>query len=421
MEALADPARAKGAIRRIADELGVHPEALRTWVKKAQIDQGTWLGTTTDEAQRIKEPALEVRELRRANAIPKSASACLARRSVSARPVDLPVHCDQEGGVWGLADLQGAHWRRSQDRPEHVTHARRSRSPSARSLRDEALKAEISRVHKNQLLGAGGLQDARDAGPTRDCRASRCRSRGPLYRRTPHAVERLMADLGLRGVRRAKSPRTTRSAPREQCPADLVKRHFSAFRPNELWVADIPPQAGGTPSYVRTFSGWVYVAFVTDACSRRIIGWQTSTSLYTDLALDALRMAVWQRKRQGADLSGLVHHSDRGVQYRSIRYGQALSECEAVASVGSKGDSYDNALAEALNSLYKAELIRNQGPWEDIDAVEVATAEWVHWFNTIRPHSAVGLRTPSEHEASWVPDVSQNSQKQSQPATTGTR
>ena len=109
------------------------------------------------------------------------------------------------------------------------------------------------------------------------------------------------------------------------------------------------------------------------------------------------------------------------MQYRSIRYGQALADCEAVASVGSKGDSYDNALAEALNSLYKAELIRNQGPWEDIDAVEVATAEWVHWFNTIRPHSAVGMRTPSEHEASWVPDVSQNSQKQSQPATTGTR
>ena len=170
-----------------------------------------------------------------------------------------------------------------------------------------------------------------------------------------------MGDLGLRGVRRARSPRTTRSAPREQCPADLVKRHFSAFRPNELWVADI--------TYVRTFSGWVYVAFVTDVFSRRIVGWQTTyRPACTDLALDALQMAVWQRKRAGADLTGLVHHSDRGVQYRSIRYGQALADCEAVASVGSKGDSYDNALAEALNSLYKAELIRNQGPWQDIDA-----------------------------------------------------
>ena len=133
------------------------------------------------------------------------------------------------------------------------------------------------------------------------------------------------------------------------------------------------------------------MAFVTDVYSRRIIGWQASTSLYTDLALDVLEMAVWQRKRSGADLTGLVHHSDRGVQYRAIRYGQALSDCEVVASVGSKGDSYDNALAEALNSLYKAELIRNRGAWEDIDAVEAATAEWVHWFNTIRPHSAIGM------------------------------
>ena len=153
-------------------------------------------------------------------------------------------------------------------------------------------------------------------------------------------VERLMGDLGLRGVRRAKAPRTTRSVSKDQCPADLVKRHFEAFAPNELWVADIPPQAGGAPSYVRAFSGWVYVAFVTDVYSRRLIGWQTSTSLCTDLALDALRMAVWQRKLPGADLSGLVQLSDRGVQYRSIHYGAALAECEAVASVGSKGDSF---------------------------------------------------------------------------------
>ena len=145
-------------------------------------------------------------------------------------------------------------------------------------------------------------------------------------------VERLMRDMGLHGIRRAKSPRTTRSAPREQCPADLVNRHFAAFRPNELWVSDI--------TYVRTFSGWVYVAFVTDVYSRRIIGRRTSTSLYTDLAAGALEMAVWARRREGADLTGLIHHSDRGVQYRAIRYGQTLAQCEAVASVGSKGDSF---------------------------------------------------------------------------------
>lgn len=134
-------------------------------------------------------------------------------------------------------------------------------------------------------------------------------------------VECLMGDLGLCGVRRARFPRTTRSALREQCPADLVRRHFEAFAPGGLWVADVPPRAGGAPSYVRAFSGWVYVAFVTDVYSRRIIGWQTSTSLYTDLALHALEMAVWQRKRQGADLTGLVHHlRPRGaVQVYSLR------------------------------------------------------------------------------------------------------
>ena len=316
LDALADPARAKGAIRRIADELGVHPEALRTWVKKAQVDGGLRPGTTTDEAQRIKELEKEVRELRRANAILKSASACLSRRSVSARPVDLPVHRDQEGGVWGLADLQGAHWRRSQDRPEHLTHARRSRPPSARGLRDEALKAEISRVHKDNysVLGARKMHVMRGRPEIAERHGA-----GHVARCT---VERLMGDLGLRGVRRAKSPRTTRSVSKDQCPADLVKRHFNAFRPNELWVADIPPQAGGTPSYVRTFSGWVYVAFVTDVYSRRIIGWQTTyRPVCTDLALDALRMAVWQRKRQGADLSGLVHHlrPRRAVQVHPLR------------------------------------------------------------------------------------------------------
>lgn len=204
-------------------------------------------------------------------------------------------------------------------------YARRSRPPSARSLRDETLKAEISKVHKDNysVLGARKMHVMLNRSE-----AAERHGAGHVARCT---VERLMGDLGLHGVRRAKSPRTTRSVAKDQCPADLVRRHFEAFAPNELWVADI--------TYVRTFSGWVYAAFVTDVFSRRIIGWQTSTGLYTDLALDALKMAMCQRKRTGADLSGLVHHSDRGAQYRAIRYGQALADCEAVASVGSKGDS----------------------------------------------------------------------------------
>ena len=210
-------------------------------------------------------------------------------------------------------------------------------------------------------------------------------------------IERLMRDLGLSGIKRAKAPNTTRSAPREQCPADLVDRHFEAFAPNRLWVADI--------TYVHTFTGWVYVAFVTDVFNREIVGWQVSRSLHTELALDALQMGIYRRRRDGHDLSGLVHHSDRGVQYRAIRYGEALAEQDAVASVGSKGDSYDNALAEALNSLYKAELIRNRGPWEGIDDVEVATAEWVHWFNTFRPHGSLGGATPEAFRADYLQDV----------------
>ena len=237
LEALADPARAKGAIRRIGEELGVHPEALRTWVKKAQIDQGTRPGTTTDEAQRIKELEKEIRELRRANAILKSASACLSRRSVSARPADLPVHRDQEeGGVRGLADLCHAQrgWRT--DCPEHLTHARRSRPPSARGLRDKALKAEISRVHKNQLLGSGGPQDARDAGPPRGRRASRCRSRGPVHRPCGSWATWACAESD------APSPRAPRATQRE-----------SSARPTWSGATSRPsPRVGcGSPTFPR--------------------------------------------------------------------------------------------------------------------------------------------------------------------------
>lgn len=217
------------------------------------------------------------------------------------------------------------------------------------------------------------------------------RGRGHVARCT---IERLMRDFGLRGIRRAKEPNTTRSAPRQQCPQDLVNRHFRAFAQNQLWVADI--------TYVHTFTGWIYVAFVTDVFNREIVGWQVSRSLHTDLALDALKMGIYLRGRDGQDLCGLIHHSDRGVQYRAIRYGEALAEQDAVASVGSKGDSYDNALAEALNSLFKAELIRNRGPWTGIDDVEIATAEWVHWFNTYRPHGALDGLTPQAYRASQL-------------------
>ncbi|HEX2942129.1 MAG TPA: IS3 family transposase, partial [Rhodopila sp.] len=165
-------------------------------------------------------------------------------------------------------------------------------------------------------------------------------------------VERLMNDLGLQGIRREKGRKTTLAEGAEtERPADLVERKFVAEAPNQLWVADL--------TYVRTHAGWTYAAFIIDVFARMVVGWQVSTSLRTDLALDALDMGLWFRRRAGQDVTGLVHHSDRGVQYRAIRYPERLAEAEAVASVGSKGDSYDNAMAEAFNSLFKAECIRN--------------------------------------------------------------
>lgn len=201
-------------------------------------------------------------------------------------------------------------------------------------------------------------------------------------------VARLMRRLGLAGVVRGKIKRTTIAATVDQRPEDLVQRIFTATAPNVLWVADL--------TYVATWSGFCYVAFIIDVFSRRIVGWRVSTSLRTDLALDALEMAIWTR--QNDDLAGLVHHNDRGVQYLSIRYTERLAEVEAVASVGSKGDSYDNALAETVNGLYKAESIRRGGPWRTAEDVELATLTWVDWWNHQRLHSACDYLPPAEYE-----------------------
>ncbi len=202
-----------------------------------------------------------------------------------------------------------------------------------------------------------------------------------------------MKAADLKGVSRSKSPRTTVTGKAPDHRPDLVKRAFTADAPDRLWVADI--------TYLRTFSGWVYAAFVLDVFSRRIVGWQLSTSLRTDLALDALEMGLWTRHHAGVDVSSLVHHSDRGVQYVAVRYTERLAEAGAVASVGSKGDSYDNAMAEALNSIYKAELIRNRGPWKGIDDLEIATAEYVDWYNHRRLHGELGLIPPVEYETNY--------------------
>ena len=245
-------------------------------------------------------------------------------------------------------------------------------------MRDGELKPEIARVHRENF-GVYGVDKVwaqlnREGHPGR-----------PLHRGA--------ADAGSGAARRCARQAEVHDDPgRRRRPApDLVDRKFAAPAPNRLWVADI--------TYVRTWSGFVYVAFITDVYSRMIVGWQASRSLRSDLALDALEQAIWARSQAGQKLEELVHHSDRGVQYLSIRYTERLAETAAVNSVGSKGDSYDNALAETMNGLYKAELVRNRGPWRGLEDLEYATLEWVDWFNNRRLFEAHGQIPPAEYEA----------------------
>jgi putative transposase len=251
------------------------------------------------------------------------------------------------------------------------------RPPSARRRRDDDLKLAIRRVwdaHR-QVYGADKVWAQLNREGTR---VARC------------TVERLMRELGLRGVVRGRrSVRTTVGDEMSDRPADLVARRFQATAPNRLWVADL--------TYVKTDSGWVYVAFIVDVFSRFVVGWQASRSLRTDLALDALEMALWRRRARRLD--GLVHHSDRGVQYLAVRYTERLAAVGAVSSVGSRGDSSDNALAESFHGLYKAELIRHQGPWRGLDDVEFATLAYVDWFNHRRLHGELAMMAPAEFEA----------------------
>ncbi len=250
---------------------------------------------------------------------------------------------------------------------------------SVRALRDEVLRAIIRRIYEEhhrvygprkvwKQMGREGLHEAR------------CR------------VRRLMRAMGLVGARRGRAwMTTTQSRPDAERPRDLVDRHFTATRPNQLWVADF--------TYVATWRGFVYVAFVIDVFARRIVGWRVSSSLATDFVLDALEQAIYDRCGHGA--AGLVHHSDRGTQYLSMRYTDRLAEAAIAPSVGSRGDSYDNALAESIIGLFKTEVIQRNGPWRHLDAVEFATLDWVDWFNHRRLLEPIGYVPPAEYEARY--------------------
>lgn len=253
----------------------------------------------------------------------------------------------------------------------------KTRPPSQRSLRDAELVPELVELWKTNysVYGARKLWvAARKAG----------------YEIGRDQTARLMRQAGIRGIKRSKRVRTTRSDASAERSPDLVDRDFTATAPNQLWVMDL--------TYVPTWTGVAYVCFIVDAFSRKIVGWRCASHMRTDMVLDAIEMARWTR---GTNLKGLVAHSDAGSQFTSIRFGERLDEIGAVPSIGSIGDSYDNALAEATNALYKTELIRGpeRRPWKTIDDVELATLSWVHWFNASRVHSYLNDASPDEFEA----------------------
>ena len=251
---------------------------------------------------------------------------------------------------------------------------------SARAKRDDELRVLIRRVYEESFGGVYGPRKVWKQLRREGHNVARC------------TVERLMREMGLAGAVRGRAWKvTTQSEPALDRPADLVDRTFVATRPNQLWVSDF--------TYVATWAGFVYVAFVIDVFARRIVGWRVSSSMRTDFVLDALEQAIYARG--GTMPAGLVHHSDQGTQYLSMRYTDRLADAGIAPSVGSRGDAYDNALAESVIGLFKTEVIQRLGPWRNLDGVEIATLTWVDWFNTRRLLEPIGYLPPAEYEARY--------------------
>ena len=328
------------AITSIASKIGCKAETLRLWVRQAQRDQGLRDGTTTDERARLKALEREVRELRQANEILRKAIGLFrpggARPPVQAMIAFIDDHRERPSGSSRSAGCCRSPRRRTTRMWRSATIRQR---PRARSRRDAELSAAIKRVFEANFEVYGARKIWRQLG-REGVRIARC------------TVERLMRSLGIQGAVRGKAVKTTVSDKATPCPADRVNRQFQAPRPNTLWVSDF--------TYVSTWQGFVYTAFVIDAFARRIVGWRVSSTASAGFVLDALEQALHERRpvRRGS----LIHHSDRGVQYVSIKYTERLAEAGLEPSVGSVGDSYDNALAETVIGLYKTEVIRRRGP-----------------------------------------------------------
>jgi len=279
---------------------------------------------------------------------------------------------DEHRILWPVAAMCGAI-----ELAERSYYAAKTRPPAAREASDALHQVEIRRVWENNYQ-AYGPRRVYKALRREDYVVARC------------VVERLMAKMGLRGVQRGKKAFTTTPDHHAPRPPDLVDRCFVASRANQLWLADI--------THASTWEGWLYVAFILDVYSRAIVGWQIAHHLRTDLVLDALEMAIWRRDLTGSEV---IHHSDAGCQYTSIRYSDRLADAGIAASIGSVGDSYDNAMAEALNGTFKAELVKLHRPWRTRQQLETAIIEWIDWYNASRLHGEIGDIPPFEREAEW--------------------
>ncbi|MGN9914762.1 IS3 family transposase [Phytohabitans sp. LJ34] len=370
------------AIGAVAQRLGIGTaETLRKWVRQAEVDAGQRPGTTSDESAELKRLRRENAELRRANEILKAASGFLRGRAGPAydtlvRFID--EHRDRFGGVEPICRVLRAH---GVSIAPSGYWAAKARPPSRRQQRDEELLVLIHDIYAANY-GVYGARKIWHQLRWQGHRVARC------------TVERLMRRAGLAGAARGKKIRTTVPDPRHQRAGDRLNRDFTAPRPNQAWVADF--------THVASWAGVVYVAFVVDVYSRAIVGWSAATNKRTPLVLAALDMALWRRDRHHRPIGpGLIHHSDAGSQYTSFRFTTHLIEAGIDASVGSVGDALDNALMESTIGLYKTELIKPRGPWRGLADVELATAEWVDWYNTTRLHSAIDHVPPDEHESTY--------------------
>ncbi|MEU3434701.1 IS3 family transposase [Streptomyces sp. NPDC006863] len=370
------------ALRAVAQKLGIgSAETLRNWVKRDEVDSGRRPGTTTEESAQIKAMKKEVAELKRANDLLKAAAKFLRGR---ARPAThtlvafIDEHRDRFGGVEPICRVLTEHDCKIAP-STYYAHHKRLRAPAARTVRDAELKPLIQQIFEVNYRVYGARKVWREL-----------HRQGHLVARC--TVERLMRELGVAGAVRGKKIITTTPEGSVERTPDLLDRNFVAPAPNRCWVADF--------THVSTWSGVVYVAFVVDTFSRRIVGWSATLPKETRLVLDALDMALWQRDRdeQPYQRGELIHHSDAGSQYTSFRLAEHLDAAGIAASIGSVGDAYDNALMESTIGLFKTELIEPGRPWRTLSQVELATAEWVDWYCHRRLHGKIGHIPPAEYE-----------------------